>query len=112
MARAGRVDRAEVCLRELERRHTRGSENGFWIAVLLGALGRIDQAFAWLDRAIDQRDSNLLFITILPDHVGLREDPRFTGILARLGLEHWVPRLCRREGAPHSAADPCGRSAE
>jgi adenylate cyclase len=97
MGAAHRVERAESCLRELERRNMRGSENWFWIAAVLAALGRLDAAFARLDQAFEQRDSNLLYLTIVPRLSGLQDDQRFAELLTRLRLEHWIPRLCRRE---------------
>jgi adenylate cyclase len=100
MAAAHRVERAESCLRELERRNARGSENWFWIAAVLAALGRFDEAFARLDQAFEQRDSNLLYLTIVPRLSGLQDDARFAELLTRLRLEHWIPGLCRREAIP------------
>jgi adenylate cyclase len=97
MAAAHRVERAESCLRELERRNARGSENWFWIAAVMAALGRLDAAFARLDQAFGQRDANLLYLTIVPRLSGLQDDQRFAELLTRLRLEHWIPRLCRGE---------------
>lgn len=49
-------------------------------------VGEIDAALSWLDRAIAQRDSRLLLLAVNPRFAGLREDPRFQRLLARVGL--------------------------
>jgi hypothetical protein len=50
------------------------------------ALGDHDAAFALMTRAIDAREEWLLFIKADPDFDGLREDPRWSGLLERMRL--------------------------
>jgi hypothetical protein len=44
-------------------------------------LGRMDEAFEWLERAYDERDGNLAFIKTEQAYDGLRSDPRFQALL-------------------------------
>jgi TolB-like protein/Tfp pilus assembly protein PilF len=48
--------------------------------------GEIDEAFEWVNRAIDRRDRGLRHLMNSPYIDNMREDPRFDGVLARLGL--------------------------
>jgi hypothetical protein len=50
-------------------------------------MGNKDQAFAWLDRAYEERASTLPFLMTNPTLAGLRSDPRFDALLRRMGLE-------------------------
>jgi tetratricopeptide (TPR) repeat protein len=58
----------------------------FKLAADHAVVGEIDAALSWLDRAIAQRDSRLLLLAVNPRFAGLREDPRFQRLLARVGL--------------------------
>jgi serine/threonine-protein kinase len=48
--------------------------------------GEKDAAFAWLDRAVVQRDGGLSFFKCDPLIENLRSDPRYEALLRRLGL--------------------------
>ena len=45
-----------------------------------------DAAFVWLERAIDARDGWVALIKVQPAYDNLRNDPRFTKLLARMNL--------------------------
>ena len=79
---------ATAVLEELEERQRAGYAPGFWMAVAYGGLGRIDEAFASLNRAVEERDSNLVYLFFVPRSLGLHDDPRFEVILDRVGLGH------------------------
>jgi len=49
-------------------------------------LGDKEQAFAWLDRAVQERNSFALEFKINPIYDKLRDDPRFQDLLRRVGL--------------------------
>jgi TolB-like protein len=51
------------------------------------ALGEIDQAISWMDRAIDARDANIVPIKTYPFLDPIRDDPRFTALLHKMNLE-------------------------
>jgi TolB-like protein/DNA-binding winged helix-turn-helix (wHTH) protein/Flp pilus assembly protein TadD len=58
----------------------------FDLALVHVGLGMNDEAFAWLDKAYDDRSSRLVFIAVDPRLDALRTDPRFDDLLRRLGL--------------------------
>ncbi len=51
------------------------------------ALGEINQAITWMDRAIDARDANIIPIKTYPFLDPLRDDPRFIALLRKMNLE-------------------------
>jgi len=55
------------------------------VALLYASLGDADEAFEWLDRAVDSYDS-MVFSLHYPELRPLRTDPRFGELLDRLGL--------------------------
>jgi len=50
------------------------------------ALGDPDQAFAWLERAYQDRDRMMVYLRVHPRLDPLRADPRFADLLARMNL--------------------------
>ena len=50
-------------------------------------LGEIDQAFTWMERAIDERDPIIVPIKSYPFLDPLRDDPRFAALLRKMNLE-------------------------
>jgi TolB-like protein/DNA-binding winged helix-turn-helix (wHTH) protein len=62
--------------------------DAFFISSAYAGLGRKDQAFAWLQKAYEQRSSlNLMtFLAVDPEFDHLRSDPRFDAFLNRIGL--------------------------
>ena len=54
--------------------------------------GELDEAFAWLDRAIARRDQSLRRTQWDPFMTSLHDDPRFEQLLERLGQERIVRR--------------------
>ena len=57
-----------------------------FLAAVYAGLGEKDQAFDWLERDFQARIGLLIFITTLPDYDDLRDDPRYTDLLRRIGL--------------------------
>jgi eukaryotic-like serine/threonine-protein kinase len=55
-------------------------------ADLYALLEEKDQAFAWLEKAYQERSSKLLDIQVDPDFDSLRSDPRFQELVRRVGL--------------------------
>lgn len=82
----GRQDEAKKTLAKLKRQHERGLVPSGAIAVLYGALGERNQAFAWLDKAYEEHDPELTYIKVGPRFEPLRHDARFQQLVRRLGL--------------------------
>jgi hypothetical protein len=59
-----------------------------WIAL---TSGEIEQAFAWLDRAYEDRNPLLLQIGVAPRYDPLRRDARFAALLGKVGLDGVTP---------------------
>jgi len=56
-------------------------------AKIYAALDEKDQAFEWLDRAYEARESSLRTLKVSPQFDPLRDDPRFQDLLRRMNLE-------------------------
>ena len=54
------------------------------MATICAAGGDTDGAFQWLERAIDQRSVDIIWIRVDPRLDPVRSEPRFAGVLARL----------------------------
>ena len=55
-------------------------------ALVYTGIGNTDQAFAWLDKAYEERASTLPFLKTNPELAGLHSDPRFHALLRRMSL--------------------------
>jgi eukaryotic-like serine/threonine-protein kinase len=86
LARAGRRGEALKALADLHRLAKPRRPSPFLVAVVHIGLGDNDRAFEWLDKAIDARDWRVPLLTAEPAFAGLRSDPRFPTLLARLNL--------------------------
>jgi TolB-like protein len=49
--------------------------------------GAVDEAIYWLTRAVEQKSFTVVHLPFRPDFDGLRGDPRFTGLLQKLGYQ-------------------------
>ena|SRR5215510_7318828 len=67
-----------------------GSEGGYVspysIAVVYLGLNEVDEAFAWLYKALEERNAWLVYLNVNPIFDSLRSDSRFKDLLARMGL--------------------------
>jgi hypothetical protein len=57
------------------------------IAIIYAGLGENEQAFAWLDKACADRIWPLPQLKVDPRFDSLRSDPRFAGLVQRVGLK-------------------------
>jgi DNA-binding winged helix-turn-helix (wHTH) protein len=80
LAKAGPRAQALEILEQLH--HLRESEyvDAYQMALLYDALGRHEQAFQELERALEENSYTLLFLKVDPKADGLRRDPRFSRI--------------------------------
>ncbi|MBL8208677.1 MAG: protein kinase [Blastocatellia bacterium] len=58
----------------------------YHLARIYVGLGEPEQAFAQLEKAFAERDSNLSYLKVEPQFDRLRPDPRFADLLRRIGL--------------------------
>jgi TolB-like protein/DNA-binding winged helix-turn-helix (wHTH) protein/Tfp pilus assembly protein PilF len=86
-AAAGEPQEARKILLKLKRLHEQGLVPSGSIAVLYGALGELDEAFRWLDKAYDERDPELTYLKVPGRRFEpLRHDARFQQLVQRMGL--------------------------
>jgi TolB-like protein/DNA-binding winged helix-turn-helix (wHTH) protein/Tfp pilus assembly protein PilF len=86
-ASTGNRAEARRILARLKRLHQRGLAPSGSIGILYGALGDLDEAFAWLDKAVDERDPELTYVKVPGRRFEpLRHDPRFQQLVLRVGV--------------------------
>jgi hypothetical protein len=56
------------------------------MAFIHAGLGEKDEAFACLERALAEREGEMLFLDVAPAFDDLRADARFDSLLRRAGL--------------------------
>jgi TolB-like protein/Tfp pilus assembly protein PilF len=83
----GRRQDAKRILAELQQRAKRQYVSPATIALDWLGLGNKEQALAWLEKAYEDRAFQLLIINSYPWFDPLRSDPRFQGLVRRLGLD-------------------------
>ena len=86
LARAGRRGEALKALADLHSLAKPRAPSPFLVALVYVGLGEKDRAFEWLDKAVDARDWQLPLLKAEHIFEGLRSDPRFPALLARLNL--------------------------
>ena len=85
-ALSGRKADAEQVLQTLIDRTKKSYTSPFDIATIYAALGDKEKAFAWMDRAVADRSSWLVYSKWEPRLNPLRSDPRFEPLLKKIGL--------------------------
>ena len=82
----GRAAEAEATLARLDQMGSARYVSSYYVAAIPAALGHRDQAFARLDRAVEERSHGLALLLVDPGVDPLRSDPRFDDLLRRVGL--------------------------
>jgi len=87
LARAGNRTEAKTIIEQLKEQSRQRYVAPSLIALIYSALAENDEAFEWLEKAYEVRDSFLLYHQAGSYSDGLRSDPRFTALLKKMGLE-------------------------
>src|SRR5260370_4848057 len=82
----GKRDEARRILAKLENLHEQGVVPSGSVAILHGALCESNEAFAWLEKAYEERDPQLTYIKAGRRFEPLRHDARFQQLVHRIGL--------------------------
>ncbi len=82
-ARMGRKSDAEKIRKELVAESRRRYVSGCYAAMLCIGLGRKDEAIWWLERAYEQKDYQLSWMSVSPVYDPIRSDPRFAALMRR-----------------------------
>ncbi len=85
-ATVGQRKEAEKILRQLKTLHDQGLAHSSALAILYGALGDLNRAFGWLERAYGEHDPELTYLKAGRRFEPLRHDPRFQALLVRMNL--------------------------
>jgi len=85
-AASGRKQQAEEVLAKLREQAQHGYVSAFDMAVIYTGLNNKERAFEWLQKAVDERSSFLIYSRWEPRLDPLRSDPRFQSVLHRMGL--------------------------
>ncbi len=86
-ATVGNQEEARKILVKLKKLHEQGLIASGSIAILYGALGELDEAFAWLEKAYEERDPELTYLKVTGRRFEpLRHDARFQQLVHRMGL--------------------------
>ncbi len=81
----GREEEARAVLEQL--RHSERYILPTCIAHLHYGLGELDAAFEWFDRAVEERDQNMMMILSFGHLDPIRGDPRYAALLRKMNLE-------------------------
>jgi tetratricopeptide (TPR) repeat protein len=85
-ALSGRKDEAETLLQELHERAASEYVLPIYFAGIYTSLGNKDEAFRWLGRAYQERNSGMAYLRTWPLWDPLRSDPRFDDLVQRMGF--------------------------
>lgn len=83
---AGRDDQARAILNELLTTRSHRYVPADAIAGVYASLGETDNALRWLEIGMKQRDANMILLKVWPIWRPLRSEPRYRGMLRRIGL--------------------------
>lgn len=87
---AGRREEVLEVLRQLFEMQMQQPVPAFNIARVYAALGDVEKTIEWLEKAVEKRDGELVYINNLksghPFGEAVRRDPRFKNIIRRIGL--------------------------
>ena len=85
-AKSGRKDEARKLLAELKEQSKQRFVASYWIALIYVGLDEKDEAFAWLEKAYQERSWWLVWIKMDPMVDSLRSDARFIDLMRRIGF--------------------------
>jgi serine/threonine protein kinase/Flp pilus assembly protein TadD len=85
---SGKKAEAEKILNDFLQRSKTDYVPPTYVARIYIGLGDKDQAFAWLEKAYEVRDSHLEFLGVEPTYDPIRSDPRYADLMRRINLSH------------------------
>ena len=86
-ARAGRMEDASATLEAVQALARTQFVSPYGIASYYAVIGDNERALDWLDKAYSERDGTLVWLKVHPRLDGLRGEPRFRDLLARMRLD-------------------------
>ena len=86
-ASSGNEAGARKILQDLTEARSRRVVSAWGIAALHASLGDVDEAFRWLDFAVDEHATGLMFLRVHPRLDRIRQDPRYRALVRKVGLD-------------------------
>ena len=86
-ASSGNEAAARNILGELTGARSRRVISAWGIAALHASLGDVDEAYRWLDVAVEEHATGLMFLRVHPRLDRIRHDPRYPALVRRVGLD-------------------------
>jgi tetratricopeptide (TPR) repeat protein len=86
LAKAGKQKEARATLDELKKRASERYVPPYAFALSYNGLGETDQAIAWLEKGLHERDLKMNLLVVDPKWNNLRSDHRFQDVLRRAGF--------------------------
>ena len=83
---AGQTEKARKLIGDLQAGSQPEHQTPYHLAMICFGLGESDRAFEYLNKACDQRSTQLWWIKVILELDGVRADPRFQAILRRMNL--------------------------
>jgi DNA-binding winged helix-turn-helix (wHTH) protein/TolB-like protein/tetratricopeptide (TPR) repeat protein len=80
----GRRDEARTVLREMQQLSSRRFVTAYGMGLVHAGLGEKEEAFAWLEKAFEERSHWLVWLRLDPRWNSLRSDPRFEALVQRM----------------------------
>jgi serine/threonine-protein kinase len=94
-ASCGYHHEAGAVIREIDALERHRYVSPYWRAIIHAGFGYVDEAFASLEKALDERDVWLVWMKVEPRLDVLRADRRFDELLERIGLGSSESKLMR-----------------
>jgi tetratricopeptide (TPR) repeat protein len=82
----GQSEQARAVLQELRDMSSRRFVTAYGMALVHASLGEKDAAFAWLEKAFDERSHWLVWLRLDPRWESIRSDPRFDAMVRRMNF--------------------------
>ncbi len=92
----------------LERLHEHSDQHyvsPYFFALIHTGLGETEEAFKWLEKAVETHDEWMVWLGVEPKLDPLRGDPRFADLLKQVGLKGDEANLAMHYSADHSSVD-------
>jgi eukaryotic-like serine/threonine-protein kinase len=86
LAALGREEEAEAILARLDEESRQQYVRAEYLAMGYAAMRKYDRAFEALERAYQARSAGLIYLHLDPGYAPLRDDPRFSELVRRIGL--------------------------
>jgi len=83
---SGAIGKAEKIVADLKELSSRRFVSPYDIAIIYSGLKDKDEAFRWLEKAYEEHEGSLVYLTVEPVFDGIRSDPRFRKLVRGVGL--------------------------